>query len=98
MNSVTFAFHVETSTGEIVWRITADITHEGSGYHADLTSAHPSGDDGDYDVSDLESSLADEDNGRSLADVRQAAIDEFCDRDESGPEWDGAGRDGECVS
>lgn len=77
MTEVAFDFYVEPSVaGEITWKVTADVTRERGHYLADLTSACPEGDPkGEYDVSDLEAALADEGTGRTLDDVKQAAVD-----------------------
>lgn len=79
---ISFEFHAEPTTGnEQTWKVTADVTRENGRLWADITSARPAGEsEGVYDVSDLEEALADEDDGRTLRDVQQAAIDAYCAR------------------
>lgn len=90
MNTVAFEFYVEPSAGgEVTWKVTADITFEHGRSWADITGAHP--EDAReypslYDASDLEQALAEEGDGRTIEDVKQAAIDAFvsaCDAEAS---------------
>lgn len=79
MTVVTFPFHIEPSAGgEQTWNVTADIVRENGRYWADITGARPEGEAaGVYDRSDLEEALTDEGTGRTLDDVKQAAIDAY---------------------
>lgn len=81
-SSVTFEFYTESAAGhETTWHVTADITFERGRYFADLTGAYPEGETAaEYDVSDLESALLED--GRTMADVEQAAIDSYCEQAE----------------
>lgn len=86
---IQFSFYTEAEPGhETAWTVTADVSFEHDRYFAELTGAHPRGEAAaEYDVSDLEWALAED--GRSLADVEQAAIDAFVeDAEETGAEWD----------
>lgn len=75
MRPITFHFYVETADGhEQDWLVEADITLENGRYFADITGASLTGGT-DYDASDLEEAVIAD--GRTFAEVKQAAIDAY---------------------